>query len=663
MRVVFADTRWGVIKAREILGRDCANADLVTVSAEACEAASASGVRHRPISTLINAELRIVASQREAFSPWLGAMHELETLLAAEFSDCRFEGPGILMSRAYSTALAINAVRYRVGLMVEAVRVLAPSDVTIIETYINSAFDGDGYHFNPWTLAFHDWLERQRIKTELLFSQPEDAKPSLYTKATAWARKQPILRRWKRVIDNYRSSPVRRRQPADLRDLRIIFSDTIGYDWLPVHQDLERRGAQLYLMEPDPRVCQTVDATYEPRLLTGRNTALDLPISNSKSVSNIELEIGELFDQWVRKTAWRDKLTFADIDTFVALRQHIRSLTISGPGLLRRTDAVVAAALDTVAPHAVCFFAVAYPYHKRMALACNKRGIPVVCYQHGGAYGTHVVPVQDFIENSHADSFLVYGPKIIPPENPLLPKRARYVPVGSARIEAMRILAKTKTALHSRQKSKLHVLFAGDVSFRNTINAGTEIEDTTRYFLETRVLSILSASDAVQVTYRPFPGDLTVQGTPEWLRRRHLPNVEIDASSKMAALLQRVDLVVTLSTSGTLWNEVLALAIPLVAYVNPSYTLLRERYTSDLARACTMCRTHAEVETVAEQIAIEGVSFLKRFADKTTDSFLRSYVLNEGVCSERAASFLIEACRHAAGQRSTDAGPRMRALR
>jgi hypothetical protein len=659
MHVVFADTRWGVIQAQEFVGHGGGGAELVALSAEALETANALGLSCQPIGRVISGGRRIIGRQREAFQSWVHALTDLETALAAEIQGCRFEGPGILLSRAYPIALAINAVRYRAGLMIEAVKALRASEVTVIETYRDLQFDGDGYDFNPWTLAFKDWGSTRGIRNRAAFFQSPEVRPSLYLRGLAWARKQPFLRRWKRAIDEYRSGPLFVRRSADSSNMRILFSDSMDYDWSPIYRRLKSSGARLYLLECGADDRRVEDKTYLRKLQTGQEGILELSPSVTDSREVDQQKIGEVFNCWAEQTAWRSKLTFSEVDTFRALCPYIRSLAMTGPALLHRTDALVVSALDISTPQAVCFFVIAYPYQKRLAFECNRRGIPVMCYQHGGAYGTHEVPVQDLIDGSFADVFLVYGRNINPPTAPVIPRRAKYVPTGSARIEMIQqaALETQEARRHSpTQESKLRVLFAGDVSFGNTITAGTEIEDTGRHLLEVRSLSMLAQSDSLKVTYRPFPVGLTAQGTPDWLRRTRLLNIGVDATSKTTTLLKQTDLVLTLSTSGTLWNEVMASGIPLVAYVNPIYTGTRDQFIRDLASACIVCDSDEGLGATIEQIVAEGKCFLDRFADKAAKPFLREYVLGDGACADSVMRLLAETCKYGSAAMQPDNG-------
>jgi hypothetical protein len=121
--------------------------------------------------------------------------------------------------------------------------------------------------------------------------------------------------------------------------------------------------------------------------------------------------------------------------------------------------------------------------------------------------------------------------------------------------------------------------------------------------------------------------------------------VRIDATTPTDILLRRADLLVTISTSGTLWNEALALRVPLVAYLDPTFTVVSAEYATDLAEACMLCKNGEELRSIVRHVAIEGKEFLRRFAEKRVETFLRRYVLANSNSVETVVEFLAALAR------------------
>jgi rhodanese-related sulfurtransferase len=110
------------------------------------------------------------------------------------------------------------------------------------------------------------------------------------------------------------------------------------------------------------------------------------------------------------------------------------------------------------------------------------------------------------------------------------------------------------------------VLWVAEFSSRNTYGADCQVEDTQRHVLEKACVTMLASAKNVRVTYRPYWEQMPWDGTTRWLERAKLRSVRIDPVQAMDVLIRRADVVITDTSSGTVWNEVLALGKPLILY-------------------------------------------------------------------------------------------------
>jgi hypothetical protein len=112
-------------------------------------------------------------------------------------------------------------------------------------------------------------------------------------------------------------------------------------------------------------------------------------------------------------------------------------------------------------------------------------------------------------------------------------------------------------------------------------------------------------------------------------------------------LIRQSDLVITDTSSGTCWSEVLALKKPLLLYNDPDQVRLLPHFASDLERACCWCKTTDLLLSVVRQLAAEGDAFVDELRQIDTSVFLRQYVLglNDGRAVERVAALLNSVCR------------------
>jgi hypothetical protein len=640
-RLIIADSSQGVEAARSLSDFRAGKSTLVALSAEAAEAADAGGIDHVPACHYVNELQPLSMGQDLTLRRWIDAISELDREVQ------KVDGGLVeaLGAHIYAIACVVNAIRLRGFLVRRVVEDIRPSSVTIIETSVDPCFEHQGSP-NPRNQAVIDYLDAVGIESRLLVESASKRNDSLRRAWTGWlissttkmARRMLAMRPLQLAAALGISSPR-------TSSLRVLFSDTLGYGWFPIQRRIHGSGGYVYLLQREPG--DPSIATYRPELTTpqGRTIPLRCAGDTGGEEARASSAVSAQFDSWAAKTAKSRALVFDGIDTFGVLLPFLRNLVTTGRGLIDRNDAIVNAALDASRPDAVCFFSISWGYQKRLVYQCRQRGIPVICYQHGGAYGTHDVPTHGLQDQIFADYFMTYGKGITPPACDLLPTRAAYRPVGAAHLDY-------GTAAHPRALDRaksgkpLKVLWVGDLALRFW-TSGTEIEDTARFRLEKACLRRLSDGHNLAVTYRPFPGDVPAQATPQWLSREGITRIRTNVSGALHRLLLRFDLVITISTSGTVWSEVLARGIPLIAYVNPSYTKVYEEAKKLLRDACIVCESDAEMEAVVEQIVGMGPGFLTRFEGKVAAPFLTQYVVHEGDCVRRALGVVSQAVQDA----------------
>jgi len=308
---------------------------------------------------------------------------------------------------------------------------------------------------------------------------------------------------------------------------------------------------------------------------------------------------------------------------------------LAAPALLRHADAISGRLLDEIRPDTVIFSAIPSLPQKRLAHLSMARGIPVAAYQHAFGYEAQRHASGEQIETFVADYFLTFGPGVQPRTDAVFPVRAKYVSVGSARIESMRTRLLGQAAVTRRLK---RVLWVAELSTRNTF-VTTLREDTLRYEVQKECLQILSATDGLQVVFRPYRGSESWDGTVQWLKHRRMPNVRIDTFRRFEDLVVESDLVVIDATSPTTWGETIALERPAILSCDPVQTRVEPVFGEALAQVVEWCRTSSEFINAIRRIAADPGTI--RHADPASRAhFLRQYVLggHEKSCSEKAVA-------------------------
>ncbi len=623
-------------------------ARLLALTAEACQALDEAGLPYSPIS-----ELADIQPLRTAEPGYIQACLELarkiERYVGTKDPSARFEGPGFLSGQIYPLQFSLGAILTRVFLMRAAIQACSAKHVRVFAEDIDPWFAGSGYVRNPWLDALADHFHNSGTTVEIIelpvgdaeSGAPASGKFAVLDGFAAWVKsrlKRMAFVRRLHLVRRLNRYPDVAMQPG-LDGMRALFVGGSGYDWEPVIAAMIRNcKAECSVIRPvaqDEVGFRNHFASTVDRLLKSE-MELDVPHPDHADGESY----AGYFDEFVRSGGMTDFPPFLGIDLRASISPLLRALTGIGPGLARHADAIAEKILRRVDPQVACFMTISGLSERRLAFRCRERGIPVVCYQHGGGYGTHRVPSHGIADASDADYFLTYGTGILPCEMPALPVRARYVPVGSTRIQEMRRRAAPTTDPRSRQPIK--VLWVADTSYRNTVAATCIVEDTARFRLQKNCLGILASGRDVRVVYRPFPFKREWQATPRWLSRFGPAGVTVDVSSPISSLISGADVVVVDSASNTVWDEIVALGKPMVVYCDPR--MLRPHFAQDLERACRWCKSPDELQETIQRLASDLGAFMGKEQSAPREEFLRRYVLHDGECVSRVLSFMDQTC-------------------
>jgi hypothetical protein len=612
------------------------DAEVVAVTAAAADALEANGTAYRPLCEL--ADGRSIARLEPRINELaveLGV--ELERYIAEHHEPARFSGPGFLWGQAYYLHYALGSIAMRTLYGRAVLDNLQPSRLIVLDGDNESApFALDGYDEAPWTIVLRALAQERGIEFHAV---PAPARAS----AARPARIPFFARRVRSALGRARAarsapSPGVRAQVPELEGLRLLVVDN-PYDWRPALDVLQgvpgTERHDLGLAQLDGRHWAFA---FEPTLSEPwRGTSRPLPAIPAPTDTHEQAALERLFDTWLLERGTPPVAELGGIDLWPGLAPHLRALAAASPALARHSDAVAEAALDLAHPHAVCTFAMPWLAMARLAHQCRRRGIPVLCYQHGGTYGTHENVHHELTDFRRADVFLSYGEGIKPRTRVFGSPRARFVAVGSTRLDAVH---RRRSIGQAKPDRSVQVLFVAEPSFENSL-ATFVVEDTERYRLERDALAALASGAAdLRVTYRPFPGP--TGSLAAWIARNRLGSVKIDDSSQLPRLIQQADLVVTDISSATTWNEALAAGAPLLLYCDPRQTPMADEFESDLSSACHWCRTPGEFRAAVSRLAADPHAFVAELSRIDPSPFLAKYVLAgaDGRSVERVLALL-----------------------
>ena len=588
-------------------------ADVVAITATAAEALDALDVPHRIAAEFVSMNALAGAAREANERTWCLA-RDLERFAAAAQPDLIPEGePGVVSGNSYFLQHSTLTIAARWWLVARIAAETGASAIRYLDSPVHFWFAGDGYAENPWTMAIRAWAETVGIgltveiidEGELLHRGQPGALDRRWMSRLMRGSRRALRRLMPRKPDLDR---VQKRDRESLRGLTLLAVGGLSFDWSAMAPALRAAGVHVQTLPVESVDHRGWNAAF------GRTPGAPSPVPDT-----VEAErLGRIFDEWAARCV--PALPLLGTDLFPAMTSHLRAVFQCGPALSRHAAAVSHQLLDAVRPDVVTFWAMPWLVTDRLAREARQRSIPVVCYQHGGTYGTHDLPKQDLLEWSQADTILTYGPAIAPPAHPWRALTARVVPVGSERIATMARSARRTPA----RGSIVRLLWIAEISTLNTSGSDFQLEDTRRYRLQTRALERLGSTSGLHVTFRPYPGK-EPDGTTAWIRRRQ-PGIAIDTTRAMGDALAETDLVISDSSSGTAWNEVLAMRLPLVLFCDPAQTALVPSFATVLDAACLWCRSDADLLAAVDRLALDPQGFLARERrDPTT--FLDQYVL------------------------------------
>lgn len=615
---------------------------VVAVTGAALDALERAGVPFEPLASF-TAELDLMALEPDFNVAALRLATELEEHIARRAPEAPVGAEGLLRGQRYYLQYSIGAIVCRSLLMRAAIEALRPERVAVVGAAVDPWFGGSGYDADPWLTVLRSLEGPLGFRLEILDGGAEDAD----RRSAEGVSDRTVLRRTVRAAAGRAAARLRGLTSGRDRSGLRILGVGADYDWAPVYPRVGARVWKLDLLA-GPYDWRT---RFAPRLRLPDARTVELPAAAPNTPG-----YGALVDDWL--AAEPRRLEVAGLDVLPALTPELRALADSGAELCRHSDLVAAAVLDRVRPDVVTCFSIPWLALGRLTALCRERGVPVLCYQHGGSFGTHVCVQHELTEFSRADVFLSYGEGIRPTTRLLGLPQARFVPVGSTRIERRH---RRRAGPAAPERRPLSVLWLGTLPTRNVLPVWFYGEETTHCLLERECLDVLAASPLVRVRYRPFPGTEAEDGVALWASRVHPDRIELERGIPMEQALEASDVVVTAITSGTAWNEVLGMEKPLVLYCDDRITPLVPEFDRDLDRACHRVHTADEFREAVRRLAAEGAAFVVE-ARRDPTEFLLRYVLHrdDGNAAGRAAAVIEDAVRAGA---AAAAAPRRSAAR
>lgn len=280
-------------------------------------------------------------------------------------------------------------------------------------------------------------------------------------------------------------------------------------------------------------------------------------------------------------------------------------------------------------------------------MAARGAGVTRIAATHNPPAGAAERPVQDAIGPTQCDVYLVNGEGDVDYFTALggrlgVFERARTVPVGSARLDAMR---RSRAAVNARKLNgraavgtPLPTILYVPTNFAGCYQYFNEgyLSDVAYFELQQRILKCCGEFRGIRVLYKPFPGGHAANPIGEFIAR-HVPNGQV-TWTHLDELIWVVDAIM-IDFPSTTWAEALLTDKPLLLHAGGDWGRLLPRAKAALQKRAWVSETPDEFEAQVRKFLSAG-----DFAPLANpdDEFLRLYVthLNDGRSAERAAEVI-----------------------
>lgn len=608
---------------------------IIAVTADALECLESLHIPHEPMCSSTSTEALM-----EVENQFNQSSFSVASDIEQGISPHPPKGLGLLTAHSYHLQHSVSSILTRAYLMRQVIRKYRPQEVFLFEGPVDDWFSADGYSRNPWCIVMQNLSAQENFRLIVLPS------PSSLQKRLRLPY-LPSLDIGARIIVSRFAKRLRAASPStlakDWNGLRLLFAGGANYDWAPiVHRAQTDIGISCFQLNGLLWNSHPWSFVFDPIIEQTKNRKrIRLNVSLLNEVAQKEMA-SEVLDRWELQNRLRHPLQILGINLFPALKQHLQRMLELSPMLMSYADRMAKEVLDQCKPHAVCFWHITDLSSKRLAYHAQQAHIPVFCYQHGGAYGTHNTSSQEGADFSFADYFLSYGSGIQYRPQPAFSARAALVPVGSARLQAFH----PKPDFQPVPDNPIRILWLGCYSSSNTWGGSFLIEDTKRYLLQKQAFQLLDKNNSLLVTYRPPKVQVPYDGTARWLSRERLAHVSLDVFTPLMDLMQKSHLIIADTESNTVWNEAIVLKKPLLLFCDPRMTYLVPHYQVDLERVCRWCRTPDAFLKTLQEVSDHPLQFIENMDRSFYPTFASKYILGQNQDIPQTVLSLICETRH-----------------
>lgn len=465
-------------------------------------------------------------------------------------------------------------------------------------------------------------LKKKKIKKIILFNQEYDFL-SISNPINPWLEiflKDKFLEikiigfKNKKILTNYKTIVLDSfyNLKAFLNSFRtnkkIVFCDRLSYD-------LRLIKSKDYLFIPI-KIIKNIDSDFFwQKTLTNRKL-----LNINKNMENFNKNYTYYLDEFAKLK--KNKDSFQNI--FMELIKKPLFMMFSNFDTLFKINYnFINNLLINIKPKSIIFNSTTHWILKLISIIAKEKKIPVVSIQHGGGYGTHDNPRNDFNDYHYSNYFLSYGKKFFYNKKGYLKFIAKVIPIGNILL-SKKLVAKNSFKKNLK-KNKINVLYISDGNSDNFLSyAKRKYPDLVLYYIQKKILTDLYHDKVFEITYRPFFTRTEDNIGTILMIKNNLNRIIIDNKTNIYEQIQRNDIIITDSSVGTVISQCIAFRKKIIFIEISTISKPFKKYYYDLKKVINIIKFH-KIKNMNINNYIKKIN-QKKSNQKEISKFIENYI-------------------------------------
>lgn len=312
--------------------------------------------------------------------------------------------------------------------------------------------------------------------------------------------------------------------------------------------------------------------------------------------------------------------SIVDFDFLEILKLHLVNFFLHFPKVIFLNHTVLNQVLKK---NDIDFFLINSSTHwlyKYASIYFHLKKIPTVSLQHGGGYGTHNYPKNEFNDVCFSDYFLTYGKFFQSRKNSLFKKKAKIFHVRDDYMEFI----DNKFKYNKAPKKIKNLLFISDGNSLDLICSSKRKQDDLSLYLKQKDLfENISKNLNIKITYRPFGNENS--GIVDYLKQNH-SNIKLDNKTNIYEQIINNDLILTDSSPGTILNQCLYFEKKVIFFTFNNDSYFFEKFMNIIKKSCYVVNNDKRNNFIKNNIKNNNFSFLSKI---NSSFYKKKYLTNK----------------------------------